>query len=253
MEGSTSIPPEVSAYCEEVVSTLTTWLGSNLVGVYLHGSFTAGGWEPSRSDVDLLAVASRPLSSSEKWDIGRALLALPSPGVGLEFSLVTDADARLVRSRPPFELHVNGMDGRIEDGAGLHDVDLLAHFAMTRALGVAVVGLPPSEVFGEPPKESLLEALAADLAWGLQNAAYAYAVSNACRCLMYAREGRLGSKTEGAEWAMATGEVPDGLVDVALRLQRGGPLTHPDAETAEEFVQSVRRELLALAGKDDEA
>jgi hypothetical protein len=102
-------------------------LGSDLVGLYLHGSAAMRAWTPTRSDVDLLAVVARSLTPSERRDIGEALLAMPSPGVGLEVSMVT---------APPFELHVAGAEDRMVDGSGHGDDDLLAHFAMTRARGV---------------------------------------------------------------------------------------------------------------------
>jgi hypothetical protein len=169
-------------------------LGSDLVGLYLHGSAAMRAWTPTRSDVDLLAVVARSLTPSERRDIGEALLAMPSPGVGLEVSMVTVAAAREATSAPPFELHVAGAEDRMVDGSGHGDDDLLAHFAMTRAPGVPILGRPPSDVIGEPPTSALLRSLAADLEWAMDNRNYGYVVLNACRGLMYAREGTLGSK-----------------------------------------------------------
>jgi predicted nucleotidyltransferase len=34
-------------------------LGEDLIGLYLYGSFVAGGFEPDASDIDMLAVLTR--------------------------------------------------------------------------------------------------------------------------------------------------------------------------------------------------
>lgn len=246
--GSSSIPPEVRSYCVNVARMLEEYLGRDLVGLYLHGSAAMGAWTPTRSDVDLLSVATRSLKTTEKQAIGRALLTMPAPGVGVEFSLVADSTARVVNSSSsPFELHVDGEGGRIVEGTGRDDPDLLAHFAMTRARGISIVGPPASDVIGEPLAAALRKALASDLAWGMDQGNYSYALLNACRCLMYLREGTLGSKVEGAEWAKAERVVPAEPVDVALAVQRGDSLNQPRAEATRRFVMNVRSELLKLA------
>jgi predicted nucleotidyltransferase len=63
-----------TAYVRQVTRRLEDVLGADLVGVYLHGSGTLGGFTAQGSDVDLITVSSRKLTRSHK-----ATLAKTSP------------------------------------------------------------------------------------------------------------------------------------------------------------------------------
>lgn len=58
-----------------VVGLLHTRLGSDLVGVYLHGSAVEGGLRPD-SDLDLLAVTRRPLDARDRRAVVDLLLSV---------------------------------------------------------------------------------------------------------------------------------------------------------------------------------
>lgn len=64
-------PPQARA----VLSMCQRLLGSNLVGVYLHGSFVASGLRPL-SDLDFLVVSAHPLSAFCRSQFLRRLLSL---------------------------------------------------------------------------------------------------------------------------------------------------------------------------------
>ena len=63
----------VETYVEEVTKRLKELLGADLVGVYLHGSVVLGDFSEGRSDVDVVAVSSRPLSPEEKKAVAERL------------------------------------------------------------------------------------------------------------------------------------------------------------------------------------
>ena len=65
------LPPEGRA----ALALLADALHGSLKGVYLHGSATQGGLRPD-SDLDLLAVVSRPLARDVRRDLARALLRI---------------------------------------------------------------------------------------------------------------------------------------------------------------------------------
>ncbi len=72
MEKLANLTAPVHAKLEELVKTLETKLGRNLVGVVVHGSAVRGGWKQGSSDVDLVIVldeATQPALES----IGPAL------------------------------------------------------------------------------------------------------------------------------------------------------------------------------------
>jgi hypothetical protein len=236
----------LDAYLVAVAAGLTRVMGPALIGVYLHGSAALGGWEPARSDVDLLVVAGRPLDRRVKQVIGARLQhpSLHGPGVGLELSVVTAAVAADPPRLPPWELHVvTGPERKVADGAGHPgDPDLVFYFAVCRRAGIAVAGPPPGEVFAEPPRAWLLERAAEELRWAVgHGASFAYRVLTACRAWRLLDEDVLDSKVGAGEWARPLLTDP-GVVDTALAAQRGlapMPAAPADLAAADAFVAVV--------------
>jgi predicted nucleotidyltransferase len=66
-----------------------------VAGAYVLGSGLLGGFDPDRSDLDMVAVVERPLSRSERRAVTEALDALPTPVRKLELVVYT------VGARPP--------------------------------------------------------------------------------------------------------------------------------------------------------
>lgn len=175
--------------------------------MYLHGSAALGGWDPNESDVDLLAVSTGTIDSSDADALARTLAEMDAPGKGLEFSLVALASLRRISARPSFELHVaTGAELRVVHGGGHPgDADLVLYYAVCRERGVAVCGPPPADLFPEVPRRMALQAMLDELAWGLEHAPARYAVLNACRAWAFAEGKGLLSKVEGGLWAIETG------------------------------------------------
>ena len=53
-------------YALKVASATAVASGSQLAGVYLHGSAVLGGFEARRSDVDVLVVCDSPMTSAQQ-------------------------------------------------------------------------------------------------------------------------------------------------------------------------------------------
>src|SRR5262245_35660759 len=91
------------------------------IGTYLHGSVALGGFDPARSDVDVLIVVSSALPAAAQAELGGRLraAALPCPGTGLECSVITAATAASV-GECPFEVHVavSPAEAKVMPGAG---------------------------------------------------------------------------------------------------------------------------------------
>jgi predicted nucleotidyltransferase len=257
---------DLDEYLGRVVSALRTELGTELVGVYLHGSLAMDAFTPGRGDIDVLAVCAAPLNAERVRSLGEALVAIPVPpsSVGLEFSLITEAAAGMPSVAPPFEVHVSHekpfvMDGHDRPG----DEDLPLHFAMARARGVSLAGPPPSDVFFEPDEAVLIRSMRSDVetarsegvAWWEDHdlpasASMAYQVLNGARCLRYLETGELGSKAEGGVWLQERDPDPEvrALMDAALVYQRGGAPKHPDDRVLEGFLDRVVSSLREAAG-----
>src|SRR5205809_2048336 len=74
MEKSSSMAHYTWTTCSKViqseVKTLRTelqrLLGQNLLGIYLHGSLALGGFQPSRSDIDVIVVTVQRIDLETK-------------------------------------------------------------------------------------------------------------------------------------------------------------------------------------------
>ena len=253
-----SVHPQVQSNLDHVVLTHKAHLGADLIGVYLHGSLAMGAFDPGRSDIDILAVCAETLHRERRMVLGGALARIPMPPSGgdLEFSLVTEAAVRGRSAAPSFEVHVNTheepfvVDGSDRPG----DQDLVIHFAMVRARGRALIGPEPGDLFPEPVRDSLIQALLGDIRWAKgegaagwegherpELASMAYQVLNAARCWRYLESGELGSKVEGAAWLERRDPDPDtrALLDAAMAYQRGGTPSLPDERMVTGLVERV--------------
>lgn len=252
-EAVSSLPFGVETYVGEVTQRLKEVLGADLVGVYLHGSAVLGDFSEGRSDVDVIAVSARRLSSKEKEAIAERLSqsSLPCPAGGLEFH-VLHRDEIALSGAPRFELHLatstDRRPDRVVDGEGHRgDPDLVMHFAVLHEHGCALVGPAPDSVFPAIPRPMLLDAFQGELEWARENASPSYQVLNACRAWRYVDEGVLCSKTVGGEWARERVDDPS-TIDVALRHRRGLSDAHPNPATARDFLLDALQQLETRAG-----
>ncbi len=228
------------AYADAVAGVLGEALGPALVGVYLHGSAAAGDYDPSRSDIDILAVCAGPLSAGERARLGAGLGrdALPCPAdAGLEFSLVTRAAARDPTRAPAYELHGWDEHGRLRPGDDRGDPDLPLHFAVARQIGIAVVGRrwPTSCATSRETSRSGWSRTSST--GRSQTQAASTQVLTACRAWALSVDGLFRSKRAAAEWALGRGAPP--VVAEVLADHRAARGSSPDPETVAEFVASV--------------
>lgn len=237
-------------YALDVASAIARLLGAPLTGVYLHGSAVLGGFDARRSDIDVLAVSERPMTSAQQSAVVEALseARLPCPAHGLELTVVTLGAARHPTAEPAFELHLTtapgdsrAVDGHCHGG----DPDLVLHFAVCRSAGRLLgAGLPAAEVFAKLPDELVLAQLANELRWGAAQAPGEYAVLNACRAWRFAADRALVSKVDGGRWALArvTGADRE-LICAALDRQQCGPAAELDPHAVRQFAGRIELEL----------
>ena len=248
-----SCAPVPREFATRLAADLAGLLGGGLAGAYLHGSAVLGGWTAGRSDVDVLFVLADDVTPDLFGAAGAMLLGAASraPGRGLECSAVTAGAAAAPAPPWPFILHVALREGQEELVAGQGhpgDPDLLMHYAVARAAGTAVAGPPPEDLIGPVPRPLILDYLAGELRWGLAHAPESYSVLNACRALVYLRDGAIVSKMAGGRAALARGTAPAALVRRALGQQGGlAPQTPPGPDAAR-FVAAVSASLRAAAG-----
>jgi hypothetical protein len=233
-------------YALNVASAMAALFGSQLAGVYLHGSAVLGGFDARRSDIDILAVCDDPMTPAQQSAAAEALSSqrLPCPARGLELSIVTLQAARHPTAEPAFELHLTTApdDIKIVYGQGRSgDADLVLHFAVCRGAGRLLgPGLPAAEVFGPVADDLILAQLAGELRWGAEHAPGEYAILNACRAWRFAADGALVSKADGGRWALDRVKSSDReLVRTALDRQRCVPAAELDPRAVRQFVQQA--------------
>lgn len=218
---------EVALFGEAVAEVLGDTLGGDLVGAWFVGSVALGGYVPGQSDIDIAAVCEGALSDGQKQHVAAAIgeVSTTCPGRGLEFTLYRREVAKALPTGAGFEVNANGgpamptavhLDPAAEAGFWYVLDRAVAHRA-----GVAISGPPPSEVFVDVPRPTLLDALYESMAWHrVHEKATLYSVLNACRAWRFVDEGVLGSKLEGAAWARERGKAT-GVIDAAVALRRG--------------------------------
>lgn len=218
--------PGADAFLAALAARARALLGDALVGAYLLGSAARGDYLPGRSDLDVALVVRSPLDETTKRRIvadARAIAAPPSPRLEL---VAYRADvAGSPGARPAFELNLN-TGGVGPDRVSLDPRDepwfwFLLDLAAAADAAKTIEGRSASRVFGPVPREAVLEALAASLAWHAEHEeASANRVLNACRAWCWLDTGAWRSKSAAAHWAIDAGADVE-LVGHAAALRAG--------------------------------
>jgi len=155
----------VAVFGEAVVQVLVDVVGQDLVGAWFVGSVALGGYVPGHSDVDVVAVAEVAMTRPQKQGVASVIVDVSRecPGRGLEFTLYRRQVAASAPTGADFEVNANGgprmptaihLDPAVEPGFWYVLDRAVAHRA-----GVAISGPPPSEVFAQVPRATLLDAM----------------------------------------------------------------------------------------------
>lgn len=217
-------PENIKDLLDEVVQSFRSFLGDNLVGIYLHGSLAMGSYNRVSSDIDFLVVVQEKLSLDAKKEIGRIMLKLSlkspaEPSHGLEMSvIVLDALQNFVHPAP-YELHFSNsnkqdfVNEKIDFAKETFDPDLAAHIVIIRKRGICLSGEPIAKIFPDVPKKFYLSSIIYDIEWSLNNiiakgpdngecAVPVYAVLNFCRVLAFIDQELVTSKLEAGQWGL---------------------------------------------------
>src|SRR5689334_15971719 len=196
---------------ERLAHRLADVVGVEVRSVVLHGSLSAGGFRPGRSDIDLLAIADGGLADAQAAAVARLVRRADVGGAaGVDLDVVTAEAAATPDRAPALELHVGRYDRpsvEIEVERRVAGApDLLAELSMARAHGRALVGAAPREAIAPVPVDWIVERGRYWLkTWLLRtdDARHAaFMVLTACRIWRFAVEGVHCPKTQAARWAL---------------------------------------------------
>lgn len=215
-----------------VASELVRALHVDLLGVYVHGSWVAGDFAPSRSDLDLLAVLAREPDEHLLVDLGdvhaRVEAKHPAWKGRIEVEYVAlDAVVALALRQADAGQHTIA---RISPGEAMHLLPATTHRLLTWSAvhdnGRAIAG-PPARTLLPPVDRETVRAAAVDHVrdwptWVMQMrrpGGQAYAVLTLCRALHLFAEDSQVSKRQAANYALAA--IPH-WAELVLWLVTGG-------------------------------
>lgn len=238
----------IDVILSEIKSVSSNIIGDDLVGVYIHGSYAFGCYNPHKSDIDYLVVVNSPMTEEKKLEYLTAVLRINEAATkkGIEMSVVLRRHCENFTYPTPFELHFsNSHLRRISEDIVSYcremngvDRDLAAHFTVTRAVGIKLCGEPIQSVFSPVPHEAYLDSIASDV----ENAASdifenpVYVILNLCRVAAYVNDGAVISKADGGMWGLRNLPIKyHGIITDALDVYHGEA----------EFSVPTRRETLA--------
>lgn len=233
-------------------------LGRNFIGMYVHGSYAMGCFNPLKSDLDFIIVCDEIPLDTQKKAIMDTTVAFErfAPAKGLEMHVMLRGDCTAPGHPARFELHYSAAhtkayltdpDGYIGYMQG-NDPDLAAHLTVMHRRGLAIAGPAVPEIFGEVPKTHYTDSVLQDLGWSEGDAMYH--VLNRCRTLAFAAEDRVLSKKEGALWALEhIGSGHHDMIRKALRCYETDEEFAPTPEARAFCDESLKiiKNLLGLA------
>lgn len=235
------------ATCSKVIQsevrTLQTELqhlfGSNLLGIYLHGSLAQGGFQPRRSDINVIVVTGQEIGLESKRAALVLLLRLSKMPCPISICFLRRPDLLASPPSQSCDFHYNETRREIAQQDlrndswkdwGQHiwrDADLTTSLTVLHEAGICLCGRPITEIFPPVSTSAFLAGIVRKMyvAWDHLTRDPISFVLNACRVLAYIQDGMILSKDAGGTWGLA--RLPEQyhpLVEQSLALYRGEPL-----------------------------
>ena len=122
---------------------ITEIINEDIIGFYIHGSLAMGGFNPKRSDIDVLVVTNNTMTVETKRKLGKFVLGYSSFPFPVEISFLNQEQLRDWQHPCPFDFHYSEswreryekdlFDGTFEfiNDSINTDPDLAAHITIT--------------------------------------------------------------------------------------------------------------------------
>lgn len=188
------------------------------IGLYLHGSLAMGGFNPDRSDIDVLVVTEKRMTVETKRKLAKLFLMYSNSPFPVEVSFLNMNQLTEWQHPCPYDFHFSEFwreryENDLVSGTYKYlngdvntDADLAAHIMITTTRGVCVKGRPIGEVFPLVPRSDYLSSILGDFKDCLTNIEEdpIYCTLNLIRVFWYLKEGVISSKLEAGNWGLLT-------------------------------------------------
>lgn len=228
------------------VNTLQTefsrMLDTRLSGIYLHGSLALGGFQPARSDIDMIVTTSEPVSVESKRTLIKLLLRISKFPCPVDVWLLDEHDIIPFQQPLPFSMHYSealreDYEQELRADSWQHwnehvrrDPNLAIYLTILHRKGVCLTGKSIADAFPPVPEQTFRDALVASFQELYEHRLpdLVAFVLNACRVYAYLRDGAFLSKDEGGTWGLANLPASfHALIHQSLALYRGEQLGRP--------------------------
>jgi len=219
--GYETCPAEVKQQIQNVAGGLSALLGTNLLGLYLHGSLVLGAFDVNSSDIDMIGVVEHSTSLAERVAVGSLLLSIDHKPCPIEVKLIIKEGLIPWHFPPPchffYSEYWTWLYQRFASGEDLshillsghpdeYDRDLAAEIKLINQCGVCVYGLPAPELFPDVPEEDYWDAISDgidDFYVESDNPSQSsFLILTLCRTFMYRQTGVILSKHVAASRAL---------------------------------------------------
>lgn len=231
-------------------------IGSQLIGIYVHGSLAMKCFNPDKSDIDLLVVIKNKITDIQKKEFMYHVVKLndQAPAKGIELSIVKREYCKPFVYPTPYELHFSPIHLQtFEDDPQKYvknmkgeDKDLAAHITIINKYGIVLYGEQIESVFGEVPENDYIESIGSDVKSALEDIVGdpLYVILNVCRVLAFLKEGLYLSKQQGGEWGLANApEKYRSLLIQALECYQTNQTMEPDINLLLLFTDEMLRNI----------
>jgi len=241
-------PQELKNFIADLMGGINDMIEQPPVGMYLHGSLAMGGFNPNRSDIDLLLVTERPLSMHHKQELAHFFLEKSSKPFPIEISSLTLEQLESWSHPTPYDFHFSEYwRERYETELNKYinneektDGDLAAHFVILKHRGICLAGRPIEEIFPSIPQQDYLASILEDYEDCLENIHEkpVYCTLNLIRVYWYVKEGKVSSKQEAGRWGQENLQEP--FTAIIRQAAEAYELDHPEAAFVQEDLSAVR-------------
>ncbi|MGY6211656.1 aminoglycoside adenylyltransferase domain-containing protein [Cytobacillus firmus] len=216
--------PDVMEIVNHLLEEVKVILKDNFKGFYLHGSLAMGGFNPDKSDVDILIVTYHSLSAVIKRRIAKLFLKCSNAPFPIEVSFLNEKDLSNWQHPCPFDFHYSEFwREKFEEEVYPHSVsgfdpDLAAHITIVNHRGICAAGESIKATFPNVPREDYLSSILGDYRDCLENLKEdpVYSVLNMIRVYWYLKEDVISSKYEAGEWALKS--MPDEFISAIQKI-----------------------------------